>query len=235
MLKQINQISEQAFLLDFGSKIDIQTNDFVISFANYVLNNVKLINTLGIKNCVPSYNKILIQFTPDSQKKRKILNFLYSIDLNKIISKKTTESLEIIEIPICYEKRFSLDLNEISQQTNLSKEQIINIHLKTNFHVYMIGFMPGLPFMGNLDKNLSVPRKLSPRINVPRGSVGIVDNLCVIYPNNSPGGWNIIGKTPLNLFLKNNQKPSFLKPGDKVRFKSISLNEFEIICKTNEK
>ena len=114
MLKHINQISEQAFLLDFGSKIDIQTNNFVISFANHILSNVKLINILGIKNCVPSYNKILIQFTPGSQKKRKIFDFLYSIDLNEIISKKTTESHEIIEIPICYEEKYSLDLKENS-------------------------------------------------------------------------------------------------------------------------
>ena len=232
MLKHINQISEQAFLLDFGSNIDIQTNSFVISFANHILNHIKENYKLGIKNCVPSYNKILIQFDPDSQKKGKILYFLYSIKLKEI---KYNDSHKIIEIPICYEKEYSLDLIDISNQTNLTKEKIINIHLNTSFHVYMIGFMPGLPFMGDIDESLSVPRKLSPRVNVPKGSVGIVDNLCVIYPNNSPGGWNIIGSTPLNLFLKNNIEPTVLKPGNQVKFKSISKSEFDLITKSHAK
>ena len=232
MLKHINQISEQAFLLDFGSNIDIQTNSFVISFANHILNHIKENYKLGIKNCVPSYNKILIQFDPDSQKKGKILDFLYSIKLKEI---KYNDSHKIIEIPICYEKEYSLDLIDISNQTNLTKEKIIDIHLNTSFHVYMIGFMPGLPFMGDIDESLSVPRKLSPRVNVPKGSVGIVDNLCVIYPNNSPGGWNIIGSTPLNLFLKNNIEPTVLKPGNQVKFKSISKSEFDLIAKSHAK
>lgn len=229
MLKHIDQISEQAFLLDFGSTIDIKTNSFVISFANYILKYIKQNHKLGIKNCVPSYNKILIQFDPDSQQKGKILDFLNSIKLKEI---KINGSNKIIEIPICYEEEFSLDLIDISKQTNLSKEKIINIHLNTKFHVYMIGFMPGLPFMGDINDNLSVPRKLSPRVNVPKGSVGIVDNLCVIYPNNSPGGWNIIGSTPINLFLKNNIEPTVLKPGNQIKFKSISKKEFELIKKS---
>jgi inhibitor of KinA len=148
---------------------------------------------------------------------------------------KSKDSKKIIEIPICYEDEYSLDLDDISQQTNLTKKEIINIHLNTSFHVYMIGFMPGYPFMGDLDKKLSVPRKLSPRINIPKGSVGIVDNICGIYPNNSPGGWNIIGNTPLNLFLKNNKEPTLLKPGNKVKFKSISKSEFDLIRKSNAK
>ena len=232
MLKHINQISEQAFLLDFGSKIDIQTNSFVISFANHILNHIKENYKLGIKNCVPSYNKILIQFDPDSQKKEKILDFLFSIKLKGV---KSNDSYKIIEIPICYEEEHSLDLIDISNQTNLTKEKIIDIHLNTSFHVYMIGFMPGLPFMGDIDESLSVPRKLSPRVNVPKGSVGIVDNLCVIYPNNSPGGWNIIGNTPLNLFIKNNIEPTVLKPGNQVKFKSISKSEFNFITKSHAK
>ena len=232
MLKHINQISEQAFLLDFGSIIDMQTNNFVISFANYILDDIKRNYKLGIKNCVPSYNKILIQFDPDFKSKKKILNFLYSINLKEFKSK---DSKKIIEIPICYEDEYSLDLDDISQQTNLTKKEIINIHLNTSFHVYMIGFMPGYPFMGDLDKKLSVPRKLSPRINIPKGSVGIVDNICGIYPNNSPGGWNIIGNTPLNLFLKNNKEPTLLKPGNIVKFKSISKSEFDLISKSHAK
>jgi len=230
MLKSISQISEQAFLLDFGENIDIKTNNFVIFYSNLILENINLNNYLGILNCIPSYNKILIHFDPNTNKKNKILDFLNSIFLTPF---KLNTSKKLIEIPICYEDEYSLDLEDVSKQANLSKKDIIKLHLSTIFHVYMIGFMPGLPFMGDINTNLSVKRKLSPRINVPKGSVGIVDNLCVIYPNNSPGGWNIIGRTPIELFLKNKKYPTLLNPGNKVKFKFISKKEFELLKNEN--
>ena len=232
MLKSISQISEQAFLLDFGEKIDIKTNNFVIFYSNLILKYINLKKYSDIRNCVPSYNKILIHFNPDTEKKNEILDFLnsiFTIPFNINLPK------EIIEIPICYEDEYSLDFEDISRQTNLSKEDIIHLHLNTIFHVYMIGFMPGLPFMGDINVKLSIRRKLSPRINIPKGSVGIVDNLCVIYPNNSPGGWNIIGRTPIELFLKNKKYPTLLTPGNKVKFKSITKKEFELLANTNER
>ena len=232
MFKSISQISEQAFLVDFGENIDIKTNNFVIFYSNLILESIDLNNSLNIQNCVPSYNKILINFDPNYEKKKEILDFLNSILL---IPFEFIKSQKIIEIPICYENEYSLDLKDISKQTNLSKKDIINLHLNTIFHVYMIGFMPGLPFMGNINTAFSVKRKLSPRIDVPKGSVGIVDNLCVIYPNNSPGGWNIIGRTPIELFLKNKKFPTLIKPGNKVKFKLISKKEFESSIYINER
>ena len=231
MLKSISQISEQAFLLDFGEKIDIKTNNFVIFYSNLILKYINLKKYSDIRNCVPSYNKILIHFNPDTKNKKEILLFLNSIFLTPF---KLSLPKKIIEIPICYESEYSLDLDDISKQVNLNKRDIINLHLNTIFHVYMIGFMPGLPFMGDINLNLLVKRKLSPRINVPKGSVGIVDNLCVIYPNNSPGGWNIIGRTPIKLFLKNNKYPTLLNPGNKVKFKIITKKEFKLLENTNE-
>ena len=103
---------------------------------------------------------------------------------------------------------------------------IIKSHLSTNFFVYMIGFMPGLPFMGDLQSNLSVSRLITPRVCVPSQSVGVVEKFCVIYPNESPGGWNIIGRTPIRLFFKNKKNPSLLKPGSNVKFRLISKKEF---------
>ena len=232
MFKTISQISEQAFLVDFGENIDFKTNNCVIFYSNLILENINLNNFLNIKNCVPSYNKILIHFDPDSKKKNQILEFLNLILLTPF---ELIKSQKIIEIPICYENDYSLDLKDISKQTNLSKKDIISLHLNTIFHVYMIGFMPGLPFMGDINVKLSIRRKLSPRINIPKGSVGIVDNLCVIYPNNSPGGWNIIGRTPIELFLKDKKLPTLLKPGNKVKFKFILKKEFESSIYSNER
>ena len=230
MFKSIRQISEQSFLLDFGENIDIKTNNIVIFYSNLILKSISLNNHLNILNCTPSYNKILIHFDPNTKKKNEILNFLNIIILKPF---KLNSIKKIIEIPICYEDEYSLDLKDISTQTKLSKKEIINLHLNTIFHVYMIGFMPGLPYMGDINTNLFIKRKLSPRINIPKGSVGIVDNLCVIYPNNSPGGWNIIGRTPIELFLKNKKYPTLLNPGNKVKFKSVSKKEFESLKNAN--
>ena len=223
MFKYINQINEEAFLLDFGSKIDIEINTTVNLFAKIILNSPKKIQALKITNIVPSYNKILIRFDPSIKKKNKIIDYLKSI---KISQKKNNEKSKIIEIPVCYDDKYAIDLNYISKITNLNKNEIIDLHTNTLFHVYMIGFLPGLPFMGNIDKIVNLPRKLTPRINIPKGSIGIVDNLCVIYPQNSPGGWNIIGRTPVEIF-PNVYKNSFnINAGDKIKFKKNTKNEF---------
>ena len=135
-------------------------------------------------------------------------------------------------MPICYD--FSLDLENISKILKISKNEIIKIHSETKFFVYMIGFIPGHPFMGDLNQRLFLNRLKTPRVKIPAGSVGIVEKFCNIYPYESPGGWNIIGRTPLRLFDKNNNdNPSLLSPGDNVRFRSISKEEFEKI--ENEK
>ena len=223
MFKHINQISEQAFILDFGSNINIDDNIKINLFSEFILNSLKKKNNLRIRNCVPSYNKILIQFDPVKTDKLLLIKYLKSIKL-PIKTKKYKK--KILEIPICYDDLFALDINEISFQTKYKKKDIIENHLDQIFHVFMIGFLPGLPFMGSLENDLNIPRKLKPRIKVPKGSVGIVDNLCVIYPQDCPGGWNIIGKTPINLFYKNLKDPLYIKPGYKIKFNRITSKEF---------
>ena len=121
-----------------------------------------------------------------------------------------------------------MDLENISKILKIDKNEIINIHLKTTFFIYMIGFVPGHPFMGDLDSKLFLNRLKTPRVKIPAGSVGIVEKFCNIYPYESPGGWNIIGRTPTKLFnTKNNSNPCLLTPGDTVKFKSISKEEFK--------
>ena len=121
-----------------------------------------------------------------------------------------------------------MDLENISRTLKMNKDEIINIHLNTDFFVYMVGFIPGHPFMGDLESKLFLNRLETPRVKIPAGSVGIVEKFCNIYPYESPGGWNIIGKTPIKLFNKQNESnPCLLSPGDSVKFKSISKMEFE--------
>ena len=120
-----------------------------------------------------------------------------------------------------------MDLKNISKTLKIEREEIKNIHLNTSFYIYMIGFVPGHPFMGDLDSKLFLDRLKTPRVKVPSGSVGIVEKFCNIYPYESPGGWNIIGRTPMKLFdRKDDSSPCLLSPGDSVKFKLISREEF---------
>jgi KipI family sensor histidine kinase inhibitor len=221
MFKQITQVNEQSFLIDFGSEINIEINTHVNLFFQIIISNPDKIRELNILNCVPSFNKILIQFDFLKIQKSKILDFIKSIKVKDI---KVVGS--IVEIPICYDGDNALDIDEIIKKTKLSKNKLINIHLDTSFHVYMIGFVPGLPFMGDMDNSISIPRKNTPRAMVPKGSVGIVDKLSVIYPQESPGGWNIIGRTPISFFFNNQNQSLLINPGDKVKFNRITQKEF---------
>ena len=223
MIKNVNQISEQAFLLDFGKEITKDINQNVLNTFNYILKKIQKDNFLGVKNCVPSYNKLLIHFHPSKKNKEEIINFINSIKISKFKSKKDVEELEI---PVCYDEEFALDIQNVSKKTKINEDRIIKSHLSTKFFVYMIGFMPGLPFMGDLESNLNVSRLTTPRLRVPSGSVGIVEKFCVIYPNESPGGWNIIGRTPIKLFFKDKNKPTHLNPGSQIKIRLISKKEF---------
>ena len=153
----------------------------------------------------------------------KIINFLNSIDFSKL---DLSQNQKRWTIPVCYD--FEMDLENMSKALKINKEEIINTHLNTDFFVYMVGFIPGHPFMGDLNPKLFLNRLKTPRVKIPPGSVGIVEKFCNIYPYESPGGWNIIGRTPTKLFNKENEtNPCLLSPGDSVKFKSISKEEFK--------
>ena len=166
---------------------------------------------------------MIINFDLEKINSSKIINFLKSIDFSKL---NLSQNSKKWTIPVCYD--FELDLENMSKTLKINKEEIINIHLNTNFFVYMVGFIPGHPFMGDLDSKLFLNRLKTPRVKVPPGSVGIVEKFCNIYPYESPGGWNIIGRTPVKLFnIQHESSPCLLSPGDSVKFKLISKREFE--------
>jgi len=135
---------------------------------------------------------------------------------------------------VCYENRFALDIDTISKQNKISKQDIIVRHSKTIYSVYLIGFLPGFMYLGGLDNALHIPRKKEPRLRVPKGSVAIGGEQTGIYPQQSPGGWNILGNTPVNLFDKSKDIPCFAKPGDKVKFFQVSEDQYKLIEKEVE-
>jgi inhibitor of KinA len=132
-----------------------------------------------------------------------------------------------IEIPVCYDDEFALDLARVASRTVLTGDAIIALHSSTEYTVACIGFVPGFPFLAGLSEKLRVPRLESPRTKVPAGSVAIANAQAGIYPFESPGGWNVIGRTPLRLFRVNENPPTLLGPGDRVRFRRITRAQFD--------
>jgi len=223
MFKKLSNIGDCGIVCDFGDEVSREINSNVIKLFYHVKKEVSDGHLNGVLNYTPSYNKLIINFDLRKINSSKIIDFLQSVDFSKLnLSRKSKK----LTIPVCYD--FEIDLKNISKILKIDKEEIINIHLKTDFFVYMVGFIPGHPFMGDLDSKLFLNRLKTPRVKIPPGSVGIVEKFCNIYPYESPGGWNIIGRTPIKLFNKLKEtNPCLLSPGDSVKFKSITKKEFK--------
>ena len=225
MLKKISNIGDCGITCDFGDEVNKHTNKEVIKLFNFIQDSVNKSKIKGILNYTPSYNKLIINFELGQIKSKDIIEFIKSSDYSKI---NLPEKNKIVEIPICYDEEFALDIKRLEQKTKLNFKEIVSKHLDTNFFVYMIGFVPGQPFLGDLSESLYHDRLDTPRIRINKGSVGIVEKFCTIYTFESPGGWNIIGRTPFELFNINKTNTSILSPGDTVKFKSISKKEFTL-------
>jgi len=222
MLKKLNNIGDSAIVCDFGDEVNQTINKEVIKLFHFIKKQSELEKIEGILNCTPSYNKLVISFDLKKTNYKIVSDFINSAQFTNL---NYTQEKKQWNIPICYD--FEMDLTNMSKELKLDKEEIINIHTKSTYFIYMIGFVPGHPFMGDVDKKLFLNRLKTPRVRVPAGSVGIVEKFCNIYPYESPGGWNIIGRTPIKLFnSKDDLNPCLLSPGDSVKFKLISKKEF---------
>ena len=223
MFKKLNNIGDCGVVCDFGDEVNKNINISVIKLFHHVKQEVLKGNLNGILNYTPSYNKLIINFDLEEINSSKIIDFLKLVDFSKL---DFSQKNKMWTIPICYD--FGIDLENMCKTLKIKKDEIINTHLNTNFFVYMVGFIPGHPFMGDLNSKLFLNRLKTPRVKIPSGSVGIVEKFCNIYPYESPGGWNIIGRTPMKLFnVKDESNPCLLSPGDSVKFQSISKKEFE--------
>ena len=223
MIKNISNLGDAAVYCDFGKDVNESINSKVISYFNYLKNSVKENKIEGITNLSPSYNKLIISFDlsiTNYKKITKILETLKVINNNKQDSKK-------VKIPMCCDEEFALDLISLSKKLKISPNEIIDLYLNKEYFCYMTGFIAGMPFLGDIHEKIRFDRLQTPRIKVPKGSIGITEQFCNIYTFESPGGWNIIGNTPLNVFDKLNlNDPSLIKPGDKVNFYKISKQEY---------
>ena len=209
-----------SILIDWPASIDKKTLQDVLSFKNnieeyYIKENIEVINT---------YCSILIiyEFTIDD------VNDVF-LQLKKIYnSEAEAPDIDAVvwNVPVCYDDEFGVDLNAFSKEINLSKSEIIKLHSEVVYTVYFIGFLPGFLYLGGLDSRLFLDRKKTPDLNVKKGAVAIGGQQTGVYPQDSPGGWHIIGNSPMTLFSANEQQPCLIKAGDQVKFRPVDLVEY---------
>ena len=220
MIKNISNLGDAALYCDFGKEVNKDTNTKVIKYFK----SIKKENILGIDNLTPSYNKLIISFDLKKTSYQSIKNLIEKLDIDTNDDLKNKK----IEVPVCISDDFSLDIRRLEQHLKISREKIYENFFSKEFFCYMTGFIAGMPFLGDLDFNMRAKRLETPRVKVPKGSVGLTEQFANIYTFESPGGWNIIGRTPLDIFDKKNQDfPALINPGDKVKFKKISKDEYD--------
>jgi KipI family sensor histidine kinase inhibitor len=220
MIKNISNLGDAALYCDFGTEVNKETNSKVIKYFR----SVKKKEIQGIINLTPSYNKLVISFDLKKTHFNEIKKKIENLDVNDSIS----EFPKKIEIPICCADDFSLDIKRLEEKLSLKREKIYENFFNKEYFCYMTGFIAGMPFLGDLDKNLRANRLETPRVKVPKGSVGLTEQFANVYTFESPGGWNIIGNTPKEIFDNSKtENPNLVSPGDIVVFKQISFENYK--------
>lgn len=226
---RIFPLGDSAITVDFGNFIDEDINQNVLAWYHQLTNDP----IEGVIELVPAYSSLTLHYdmllvSRNIPKGQQVYGWMC-----KELERRLQEPLSIqnpnsslVKIPVCYDPFFATDLILLAKSKGMSSEEVVELHLSKAYRVYMLGFLPGFAYLGQVDDKLATPRKPQP-VEVAAGSIGIAGHQTGIYPMVSPGGWHIIGRTPVHLFDSDKENPALLKPGDTVQFVSITLHEFE--------
>lgn len=215
-------LGDSAIVIQFGEVIDPAINRQIGLICAWL----DEYTFEGFVEYVPAYTTITIYYQPWIVSYKDTLNMVDEM-LAEVTENQVEEEIRpVIEIPVVYGGVYGPDIDFVAQHNELSIEEVIALHTSAEYLVYMIGFAPGFPYLGGLNEKIATPRKTTPRLSIPAGSVGIAGAQTGVYPMETPGGWQIIGKSPIEFFNIDLEKPSLLKAGDKLRFKSISESEY---------
>jgi inhibitor of KinA len=225
---QISPLGDTALLIDFGNKIDEDINKQVIGRARQLKENLA-----AVIEVVPAYSSVTVYFDVVKLKKQTPKNKLVYDHLKEAVEQVLSQPISLgekqerlIKIPVCYEQEFAPDIHSLAFGNNVSVEEVIALHISKIYRVFMLGFLPGFSYLGEVDERIATPRKPAPQ-PVAAGSVGIAGKQTGIYPFASPGGWQIIGRTPLTIFDPHaGDDAALFRAGDRVQFFSITANEF---------
>ncbi|SNS64643.1 sensor histidine kinase inhibitor, KipI family [Anaerovirgula multivorans] len=214
---------DKALVMEFGNSISEEVNNKIRSMAAAIeTKNIK-----GIVELVPTYRSLMIHYHPLEISYNKLMD-----TLNELENQLETIELpapQIIEIPTLYGGEYGPDIENVAKHNQLTVEEVIKIHTSSEYLIYMLGFTPGFPYLGGMDSKIATPRLESPRTKINAGSVGIAGGQTGIYPIDSPGGWQLIGRTPIPLYDPRRETPILLKAGNYIVFKSIGANEYKEI------
>ena len=218
---------ERALVVEFGDRVDRALSDEVLRLNAIIASNA----LVGVVETVPTFRSVMVHYDPSETSRANL-----ELAIRGLLERQATARAEarLWRVPVCYEGEFASDLAEVAGRTGLSPDEVVALHSGTQFHVYMLGFLPGFPYMGDLPQQLALPRRPDPRLRVPAGSISIATSLTAIYPYESPGGWHLIGTTPIQLFDPGRSRPALLAPGDAVRFQPIDPASFASIRRAVE-
>lgn len=215
-------MGEAAVIFDFGDRIDLDILRQVWALADFLVQRP----LHGQTGCIPAYTTVTVFIDPVQTDIDRVGNQVEQL-LSQLESAPSVEP-QVVDIPVCYGGEFGPDLAFVASHNGLTTDAVIDIHSRAEYLVYMIGFVPGFPYLGGMSPRIATPRLETPRLVIPVGSVGIGGDQTGIYPLSTPGGWRLIGRTPLELFQPTRTPPSLLQAGDRVRFYPITPGEFGV-------
>ncbi len=220
---------ERALTVEFGNEIDEHINARLMGFVKH-LSSKKI---KGIEEMVPSFRAVMIHYNPVNLSYSQMVDLINETlkeDFSEVSGKKT-----VVRIPVCYGGEYGPDLDFVAEHAGMSKEEVIKIHSSKPYLIYMLGFMPGFPYLGGLDERIHTPRLSSPRLKLEAGSVGIAAGQTGLYPMESPGGWQIIGLTPVKCYNPDKAKAIPYEAGDYIQFYPITKEEYVAIKEMDER
>ena len=219
MIKNISNLGDAALYCDFGSEVNQEINSKVIRYFK----SIQKENIDGINNLTPSYNKLIISFDLRKKNFQTIKKLIENLNITNDDELETNR----IKIPVCCDENFSLDIKRLEEKLQITRDKIYEKFFGKEFFCYMTGFIAGMPFLGDLENELQAKRLETPRVKVPKGSVGLTEQFANVYTFESPGGWNIIGNTPQVIFDSTKENnPNLINPGDVVTFEQITKNQY---------
>ncbi len=225
-------MSDVKFLLTGDTSVSVEFGNEICETINHKIRafNIALAECLipGIVETVPTYRSLMIHYDPGVIRYDDLVGQLK--DLLKKTDHVQIPSSNVIEIPVLYGGEMGPDLEAVAEHCGLFENEVIQIHTSADYLIYMLGFTPGFPYLGGMDKRIAAPRLKRPRVSIPAGSVGIAGTQTGVYPVDSPGGWQLIGRTPLRLYAPNRAEPVLCRAGDYIRFRSITQAEFDAIA-----